>query len=127
MSIFFTTFMPNECFTITICSKFCGIYSIISILTFTKEEVIQLIADLVETIQNTYATKEELHEATDTYVFEQTVPSNEWVIKHNLGKRPTVDIVDVFGNVITGAIHYDNDNQITISFENNWQGIAYLN
>ena len=95
--------------------------------TFTKEEVIQLIADLVETIQNTYATKEELHEATDTYVFEQTVPSNEWVIKHNLGKRPTVDIVDVFGNVITGAIHYDNDNQITISFENNWQGIAYLN
>lgn len=95
--------------------------------TFTKEEVIQLIADLVETIQNTYATKEELHEATDTYVFEQTVPSNEWVIKHNLGKRPTVDIVDVFGNVITGAIHYDNDNQITITFENNWQGIAYLN
>lgn len=95
--------------------------------TYTKSEVEEIVANLLERIQNEFATKEELHEATDTYVFEQTVPSNEWVIEHNLGKRPTVDIVDVFGNVITGFIHYDNDNKITITFENEWQGVAYLN
>lgn len=95
--------------------------------TYTKSEVEEIVANLLERIQNEFATKEELHEATDTYVFEQTVPSNEWVIEHNLGKRPTVDIVDVFGNVITGFIHYDSDNKITITFENEWQGVAYLN
>lgn len=100
--------------------------------TYTKAEVEEIVANLLEQIQNNFATKEELHQATETFVFEQTTPSNEWVIKHNLGtkigkNRPSVDIVDVFGNVITGFIHYDNDNQITILFENEWQGVAYLN
>lgn len=62
-----------------------------------------------------------------TYVHDQMVPSATWVVVHNLGKNPTVGVVDSGGSVIEPDIHYDNINQLTISFTSATSGKAYLN
>jgi hypothetical protein len=62
-----------------------------------------------------------------TYTHQQTSPSAIWVITHNLGRHPAVDIVDSSGNVVIGEIRYNSDNQITVTFIAAFSGKAYLN
>ena len=62
-----------------------------------------------------------------TYVFEQTVASAEWDITHNLGKRPSVTIVDSAGTVVVGDIRYLSDDRVILSFAGAFSGTAYLN
>lgn len=62
-----------------------------------------------------------------TYTFEQAVASDTWIIKHNLGRNPSVVIVDSAGTVFYPAVHYDNENQCTITMNGATTGKAYLN
>lgn len=62
-----------------------------------------------------------------TYTFEQAVASDTWIIKHNLGRNPSVVVVDSAGTVFYPAVHYDNENQCTISMNGATTGKAYLN
>ena len=62
-----------------------------------------------------------------TYVHNQIASSTTWAIDHNLGKRPSVMIVDSAGSVVIGDISYTSDNQITLSFSAPFSGSAYLN
>lgn len=65
---------------------------------------------------------------SQSYIHEQAIASEVWVIEHNLNKRPTVDAVDTAGNVqVPDDIHYDSDNQITVYFVAPFAGQAYLN
>jgi hypothetical protein len=61
------------------------------------------------------------------YVYEQGTPSNEWLINHNLGAYPTVTIVDTAKTVIIGTIVYNNINQLTVSFNYDISGQAFIN
>ena len=70
------------------------------------------------------------------YTFTQMVPSNVWpapgdtpsgYIEHNLGKKPSVMIVDDYDQVWVGEITYINDNQVSLTFENAISGKAYFN
>ena len=67
-----------------------------------------------------------------TYTHNQNSVSDTWVIVHNLGKFPSVTVVDSGGTVVTGNVVYDSNNQITLTFFANgnlvaFSGKAYLN
>jgi hypothetical protein len=62
-----------------------------------------------------------------TYTHDQASPSSSWTITHNLGRRPSVTIVDSAGNVQIGEVLYNSDNQITVTFAASFGGYAYLN
>jgi len=61
------------------------------------------------------------------FVFTQNVASATWVITHNLGKYPSVSIVDSADTKVNGEIQYDNINQVTVSFRSAFAGKAFLN
>jgi hypothetical protein len=62
-----------------------------------------------------------------TYTHNQSSAASSWVIVHNLGRRPSVTIVDSGGNVQIGDVLYNSDNQITVNFSAAFGGYAYLN
>jgi hypothetical protein len=70
--------------------------------------------------------------SADTYTFTQSSVSNTWVINHNLGKFPSVTVVDSGESVVVGTIVFNTLNQITITFFAGgsalaFSGKAYLN
>jgi hypothetical protein len=65
--------------------------------------------------------------ASKTFVHQQTTASAEWVIEHNLGKRPSVTIVSSSGEVVLGKVVYMSDNALTVYFRAPFSGEAYLN
>lgn len=61
------------------------------------------------------------------YVHDQTMASNTWVIPHNLGKHPSVTVLDSAGTYVIGDIQYDNLYTLTLHFSAAMSGKAYLN
>ena len=61
------------------------------------------------------------------FVFEQGVASAQWVIVHNLGKKPSVILIDSAGTTFKADIEYDNENQCTVHINGATTGKAYLN
>lgn len=68
-----------------------------------------------------------LEEQLQTYIYEQAEADDTWVIQHNLGKYPSVTIVDSSGNEFYPAVKYDNENQCTIYMNGATTGKAFLN
>lgn len=62
-----------------------------------------------------------------TFVYEQTSASNEWVIRHNLAKFPSVTVVDSTKRIVVGDLTYLDDNSLKVSFSGAFSGKAYLN
>lgn len=62
-----------------------------------------------------------------TYVYEQGIASNTWEIEHNLGKYPSVTIVDSAGTIFTASVEYNSDNVCTVYINGATKGKAYLN
>lgn len=65
--------------------------------------------------------------ATQTHVHDQAVASALWTITHNMGKRPSVTVVDSGLNTVIGDVVYVDDNSLTIGFAAAFAGKAYLN
>jgi hypothetical protein len=65
--------------------------------------------------------------ADTTKVVQIPAALTTWTILHNMGKRPAVTTIDSSGNVITGQVVYNSDNQITIYFTPAVAGTVYLN
>jgi hypothetical protein len=61
------------------------------------------------------------------FTYNQVTASGSWAITHNLGKNPSVSIVDSGGNTVVGDVIYINTNQLTINFTAQFSGKAYLN
>ena len=53
--------------------------------------------------------------------------SASWVINHNLGKIPSVTVIDNSGNTIHGDAAYTDLNNLTITFNTAFAGTVYLN
>lgn len=62
-----------------------------------------------------------------TYVYEQGIASNTWEIEHNLGKYPSVTIVDSAGTIFTASVEYNSENICTVYINGATKGKAYLN
>jgi len=61
------------------------------------------------------------------FTYTQVSASGSWAITHDLGKNPSVSVVDSGGNTVIGDVVYINKNQLTINFTAQFSGKAYLN
>lgn len=64
---------------------------------------------------------------SDTYIHDQAVAASVWTINHNLGKYPSITVVDTGGNVVSGKYIYPDENTIVAEFNAAFKGTAYLN
>ena len=64
---------------------------------------------------------------SDTYIHDQAVAASVWTINHNLGKYPSITVVDTGGNVVSGTYTYVDENTIVAEFNAAFKGTAYLN
>jgi len=62
-----------------------------------------------------------------TFVFEQGVSASQWDIQHNMGKFPSVSVVDTANEVYWGNVTYIDSNNLKINFSASFSGKAYLN
>lgn len=61
------------------------------------------------------------------YLHTQSVASDEWTINHNLGKYPSVTVIDSAGDEVVGEIEYIDTNNLKIKFAGGFSGKATLN
>lgn len=61
-----------------------------------------------------------------SYTHYQGVAATEWVVLHNLGYHPSVQVVDSGGTVVEGDIIYDSVNQLRLRFAYAFSGTVYL-
>lgn len=59
--------------------------------------------------------------------FVQLTPSDTWNITHNLGKFPSVTVLDSAGDEIEGDVHHFNVFSLRITFGSGFSGVASLN
>lgn len=64
---------------------------------------------------------------SDSFIHSQMVSASEWVITHNLGKYPSVTIVDSANTTVVGEVEYITTNELKVSFNAAFSGKAYLN
>jgi len=68
------------------------------------------------------------NESTDkTYVHIQILPSDVWLIQHNLAKFPSVTIVDSAGTKVMGEVDYIDENTVRLRFNGTFSGRAFFN
>ena len=61
------------------------------------------------------------------HVHNQIASAQIWEIEHNLGRFPSVSIVDSAGTMVVGEVFYVSENHIRVSFTSAFSGKAYLN
>ena len=61
------------------------------------------------------------------FTFTQAAPALVWTVNHNLGKNPSVSIVDNTGEEVYTRVDYTNLNSLTITFAQAFAGKAYMN
>ena len=67
-----------------------------------------------------------------TYTHTQSSSSDTWAITHNLGRFPSVTVIDSGNTVVKGTVVYNSNNQLTVTFFSGGSalattGKAYLN
>ena len=62
-----------------------------------------------------------------TFVFTQGVAATQWSIQHNLGKFPSVSVINNNNVIINGEVKYIDSNNIQLNFSAGFSGKAYLN
>lgn len=73
------------------------------------------------------AVDEMLAPKVERYVHVQNEASDIWIVDHQMGRYPSVTVVDSAGTMVFGEVVYDNENQVTITFTAAFSGKAYLN
>ena len=62
-----------------------------------------------------------------SHIHTQTVAASTWTVTHNLGKYPSVSIVDSANEEVMGEVEHVNDNSLTIKFSAAFSGKAFIN
>ena len=66
-------------------------------------------------------------QGTPTFIFNQGVAATTWNVNHNLGKFPSITVIDTANTVVTGEYTYTDNNNVTLTFSAGFAGKAYLN
>lgn len=93
----------------------------ITAIAVTRSETTQTITLTKRDSSTIYASFQYAH------VHTQAIPAISWEITHNLGKFPSVSIVDSANSEVIGEVVYNSNNQLTVSFSAAFSGKAYLN
>lgn len=87
----------------------------------------QYTATKIQQHNTSYEAHPDLRKKANTFIYEQGVASSIWEIQHNMGKFPSVTVVDSADNEIVAEVHYiDNDN-VVVTMNGASKGKAYLN
>ena len=62
-----------------------------------------------------------------TFIFTQGVPATTWNIQHDLGKFPSVSVINNNNVIINGEVTYIDNNNVQLNFSAGFTGKAYLN
>ena len=62
-----------------------------------------------------------------SFAYTQAVPETTWNIQHDLGKFPSITVIDTANTVVTGQYTYIDNNNVTLTFSAAFAGKAYLN
>ena len=62
-----------------------------------------------------------------TFVFEQGIASDTWIINHNLNKHPSITLAYTNGEQFEAHKEFTSENQVIISLDSATTGFAYLN
>jgi len=124
--------------TITIADR--NDLSSFGVFTFTSSTLVAgetTIYDIVLSFEKGSGAIQEKHEygisledasaASGTFEFTQPVPSASWSIQHDLGKFPSVSVVNNNNILMYGDTEYIDNNNIIITFSGGFSGKAYLN
>jgi len=65
--------------------------------------------------------------SSSTYVHDQGIAANVWLINHDMGKKPSITIVNSAESVVEGDVQYIDENRALVSFKNAFKGKAYCN
>ena len=60
------------------------------------------------------------------FVYTQTVPATTWTINHNLGYRPSVELIDSGSQEIDGEVAHPSVNQTVVTLNPATAGLARL-
>ena len=66
-------------------------------------------------------------QGSPTFIFTQGVAATTWDITHNLGKFPSVSVINNNNIVINGEVTYIDNNNVQLNFSAGFTGKAYLN
>lgn len=62
-----------------------------------------------------------------TFVFEQGIASDTWIINHNLNKKPSITLTYTTGEEFKAHKEYNGLNQVIVRLDSAATGFAYLN
>ena len=108
----------------------------INLINYTNEIVLNVVetnnSSTIEFVDNSQPTEIQVvtlgrAQSDKHFVFTQSDPSNTWVITHTLNKYPAVEVVNTAHEIIIGEVTYNSLSQITINFNQNTTGKAFLN
>lgn len=77
-------------------------------------------------LQNEITLALDEYKRNSSYVHSQAIPSDNWVINHNLNIFPNIAVIDSAGTYIEGGIEYVNQNRVILTFVGGFSGTAYL-
>lgn len=66
-------------------------------------------------------------EKLGSFTHNQTTAAEEWIIQHDMGKNPSVTIVDSANTYVVGEVYYIDNNSLRVNFKYAFKGKAYLN
>lgn len=61
------------------------------------------------------------------YIHNQTIPSSEWTVEHNLNKYPSVSVMLPSGHIGIADVTHIDENNLTITFAGDETGKAIIN
>ena len=99
----------------------------IRIENFDPDIIRQIVRDVEHASDDYIVTEKAVARAVDTYVHDQALSSDTWVIEHNLGRYPSVVVVDSAGTQFIVQVEYNSKNKITVYMNGATTGKAYLN
>ena len=62
-----------------------------------------------------------------SFTYTQGIPETTWNIQHDMGKFPSITVIDTANTVVTGQYTYIDNNNVTLTFSAAFAGKAYLN
>lgn len=106
------------------------------VVTAIEEVDIEIASEQVTYTNESYPSVSNVKEILDqlvlvatrqTYVHNQISAATVWTINHNMGKRPSITILDAAGDLSFARPAYSDLNNLTLTFSEATTGVAYLN
>lgn len=73
------------------------------------------------------AINDSLRHTDGNYIYEQSSAQDTWLITHNLGKMPSITVIDSGGTVVQGEYEMIDENTVKCTFSAPFAGKAILN